>query len=164
MSDDLETLLDKLIEIQWESVVSDAEIPGKPVEFIGRFDVDSNTELVYGGVKNYYVDTLRSTYHMDLNIKDLDIYNRFDDFWRIRIDTMKLLLLDADDNPIDSAGTSTGEEIQIKIQYPTVFNDTDYRKNSNSFLAQNSACNSDYVTTPSGKCYYFFVATYLHLL
>ena len=164
MSDDLETLLDKLIEIQWESVVSDAEIPGKPVEFIGRFDVDSNTELVYGGVKNYYVDTLRSTYHMDLNIKDLDIYNRFDDFWRIRIDTMKLLLLDADDNPIDSAGTSTGEEIQIKIQYPTVFNDTDYRKNANSFLAQNSACNSDYVTTPSGKCYHFFVATYLHLL
>jgi len=150
MSDDLNTLLDKLFKIRWESVVSDSEIPGKPIDFTGRFDVDSDTELVYGGVKNYYVDTLRSTYHMDLNLKDLDIYHRFDDFWRIRIDAMKLLLLDAESNPIESAGTSTGEEIQIKIQYPTLFNDTDNHKASNSFLAQNSACNSDYVTTQSG--------------
>ena len=87
---------------------------------------------------------------MDVNLKDLDTTHRFDDFWRNRIDTMKLLLLDAESNPIDSSGISTGEEIQIKIQYPTLFNDTDNLKNSNSFLAQNSVCNADYVTTQKG--------------
>ena len=159
MSDDLDTLLDKLNKIQWESVVSDTEIPGRPVEFTGMFDVDSDTELVYGGVKNYYVHTLRSTFHMDINPKDLDIYHRFDDFWRIRINTMKLLLLDANSKPIGSNGTNTGEEIQVRIQYPIIFNDKDNYNNSHSFLAQNRACNSDYVTTPSGISSYFFLTT-----
>ena len=154
MSDELDILLDKLNKIQWNSVVSDTEIPGRPVEFIARFEVDSNTELVYGGVKNYYVETLRSTYYMDINIKDLDTTHRFDDFWRIRINTMKLILLDDKSNPIESAGINTGEGIQIRIQYPLIFNDTDNHKNSHSFLAQqNLPCNSDYVTTPSGNFY-----------
>ncbi len=151
MSDDLDSLLDTLIKIQWESVVSDAEIPGKPIQFGGKFVVDSNKTLLYGGVRNYYVDNFKRTYHVDINLKDLDIYNRFDAFWRIRIDTMKILLLDANSNPIQSAGTDFGEEIQIRIQYPLLFNDTDHQKNSISFLAQNSVCNSDYVTTPTGR-------------
>jgi len=89
---------------------------------------------------------LRNTSEVGINLRDLDINNRFDDFWRIRIETIKITLLDENASPIQSAGTDFGEEIQIKIRYPTLFNDTDNYKNSNSFLAQNFACNSDYVT------------------
>eukprot|EP00088_Acartia_fossae_P022001 TRINITY_DN2331_c0_g1_i9.p1 TRINITY_DN2331_c0_g1~~TRINITY_DN2331_c0_g1_i9.p1 ORF type:complete len:783 (-),score=160.54 TRINITY_DN2331_c0_g1_i9:107-2143(-) len=150
MSDSIDTLLGKLIEIQWESVVSNENIPGTPIEFSGTFEVDSlNTEILYGGKKNFIVETLKNTSEVDINLKDLDTENRFDDFWRIRLESLSLILLDSDGFPLQSQGTSFGQEIQIRIRYPTVFNDIDNKKNSNSFLAQNFACNSDYITRGS---------------
>ena len=150
MSDDIDTLLGKLIDIQWESVISNEEIPGTPIEFDGSFVIESNPDTLYGGKRNFLVDTLRNTSQVGINLRDLDVNNRFDDFWRIRIETIKLTLLDDNASPIQSSGTDFGEEIQIKIRYPTIFNDTDNYKNSNSFLAQNFACNSDYVTFGTG--------------
>jgi len=146
MSDDFDTLISKLIDIQWDSVISNAEIPGKPVEMKGTFKIDSDSETTYGGKTNYIVSTLKKTNQVEINLRDLDEYNRFDDFWRIRIETMKLTLLDDNSDPIQSAGTGFGAEIQIRIHYPTFFNDTDNYKNSVGFLAQNFACNADYVT------------------
>jgi hypothetical protein len=150
MSDDIDSLLGKLIDIQWESVISNEQIPGTPIEFNGDFTIDSVTNTLYGGKNNFIVGTLKNTSHVGINLRDLDVENRFDDFWRLRLETITLQLLDADSKPIQSAGTGFGQEIQIKIRYPTIFNDTDNYKNSNSFLAQNFACNSDYVTTGEG--------------
>ena len=151
MSDDFDTLISKLIDIQWDSVISNAEIPGKPVQMKGTFKIDSDSETTYGGKTNYIVSTLKKTNQVEINLRDLDEYNRFDDFWRIRIETMKLTLLDDNSDPIQSAGTGFGAEIQIRIHYPTFFNDTDNYKNSVGFLAQNFACNADYVTEGAGK-------------
>merc|ERR1719452_60375 len=48
MSDDIDTLLSKLIDIQWESVISNEEIPGTPIEFDGSFVIESEPDMLYG--------------------------------------------------------------------------------------------------------------------
>jgi len=144
MSDDFDTLISKLIDIQWESVISNSEIPGKPIKFSSPKTIDSET--FYRGKTNFIVSNLRKTGQVEINLKDLDENHYFDSFWRIRIETVKMKLLDNNSYPIQSAGTDFDEGIQIRIHYPTFFNDTDNYKNSVGFLAQNFVCNADYAT------------------
>lgn len=149
MSDDIDTLLDKLIQIQWESVVSNEEIPGVPIEFQGTFNITPGPDNLIDGKKNYLVDNLKNTGEVEINLRELDFTNRFDDFWRIRIERLTMVLYNKEGQLIQSPGNNFGETIRFRIRYPTLFNDTDFRKNSVSFLAQNFQCNSDYTTDGS---------------
>ena len=151
MSDELDTLLDKLKDIEWNSITSSENIPGTPIEFSGWFVIQEDSSENYGHKNNYIVETLKSKHEVDINLRDLDVENHFDDFWRVRLERLTLVLLDANNYPIQSNGTSFGKEIQIRIQYPTIFNDTDNNGDQQSFLALNFACNSDYVTSGAGK-------------
>ena len=149
MSDELDVLLRKLNEIQWNSVTSNENIDGTPIEFSGTFIIDSSGE-VYGEKRSYMVQNLKTYGEVDKNLRELDKTNHFDDFWRVRIETLNLVLLDATNFPIQSNGTIFGQEIQIKIQYPTIFTDLGSDGERRNFLALNFACNSDYVTFCSG--------------
>lgn len=145
MSDDLDTILAKLIDIQWETITASENIPGTPIDFSGEFIIENNGGLI-GDKKQYVIENLRDRHETEINLKELDIYNRFDDFWRVRIERLVLVLKDKDGALIQSNGTTFGREIQIKIRYPTIFNDSDSSGNSKSFLALNFECNSDYFT------------------
>eukprot|EP00088_Acartia_fossae_P015951 TRINITY_DN18860_c0_g1_i1.p1 TRINITY_DN18860_c0_g1~~TRINITY_DN18860_c0_g1_i1.p1 ORF type:complete len:215 (-),score=24.29 TRINITY_DN18860_c0_g1_i1:105-653(-) len=122
-------------------------MPGTPVYFEGQFEITLDKPKTMD-VKNrtLIISTLKNTSEIAINLKDLDSFGRFDDFWRIRLETLKLVLLDTSNNPLQSHGLSYGEGIQIRIRYPTVFYDTDFNNIEHSFLAQNFECNSDYST------------------
>ena len=150
MSDELDVLLEKLIFIQWDSVTANENIPGTPIEFSGDFLIEDNGDVI-GDTKRFIVESFRNNSEVDINLRDLDTTNHFDDFWRVRIERLTMVLLDEDEIPIQSNGTTFGREIQIGIHYPTVFNDTDFVGDHQSFLALNFECNSDYVTYGSGR-------------
>jgi len=145
MSDELDVLLEKLIFIQWDSVTANENIPGTPIEFSGDFLIEENGNVI-GDTRRFIVQSFRNNSEVDINLKDLDDTNHFDDFWRVRIERLTMVLLDENDFPIQSSGTTFGREIQIGIHYPTVFDDSDSAGNHQSFLALNFECNSDYVT------------------
>jgi hypothetical protein len=146
MSDDLDTILAKLIDIKWETVTASENIPGTPIDFDGEFLIENDGGLI-GGKKQYVIENLRDRHETEINLRELDFYNRFDDFWRVRIERIFLVLRNDQGNLIQSNGTTFGKEIQIQIRYPTIFNDSDSTGGKRSFLALNFACNSDYTTT-----------------
>ena len=115
MSDDLDTILAKLIDIQWETITASENIPGTPIDFSGEFIIENNGGLI-GDKKQYVIENLRDRHETEINLKELDIYNRFDDFWRVRIERLVLVLKDKDGVLIQSNGTTFGREIQIKIR------------------------------------------------
>ena len=149
MSDEIDIILRKLNDIQWNSVTANENIDGTPIEFSGRFIIDSS-DAMYGEKKSYMVQNLKAFGEVDINLRELDDTNHFDDFWRVRIETLSLVLLDDSNFPIQSNGTTFGKEIQIKVQYPTIFTDMGINGERSNFLALNFACNSDYITYGSG--------------
>jgi len=146
MSDDLDTILAKLIDIKWETVTASENIPGTPIDFDGEFLIENDGGLI-GGKKQYVIENLRDRHETEINLRELDFYNRFDDFWRVRIERIFLVLRNGKGNLIQSNGTTFGREIQIQIRYPTIFNDSDSSGGKRSFLALNFDCNSDYTTS-----------------
>jgi len=146
MSDDFEVLIEKLFDLQWETVISNGEIDGTPEKFENSLLIDSASNETYGGKKNVIVETLKKTSQVDINLKYIDTKNSFDEYWRVRLETIQIVLMDANGTLITSEGIYQGEEIQIKIYYPTIFTDKDKNRNPVSFLAQNFACNAYYVT------------------
>jgi len=134
LSDQFDTLLHKLVQLDWNAVTSPNNLPGMPIKFSGQLWRDSS----------YIIESLKNLKMVDINLNDLD--NFFDDFWRVRIDSLSLILLDADGYPIQSCGTTFGCEISIKIRFPTIFSDVDYYGEEQSFLALSFSCHSDYYT------------------
>ena len=152
MSDEIDVILQKLNDIQWNSVTANENIDGTPIEFSGKFIIDSS-DAMYGGKKSFMVQSLKTFGEVEINLRELDTFNHFDNFWRVRIETLSLVLLDETDFPIQSNGTTFGKEIHIKVQYPTIFTDKGSDRVMHSFLALNFACNSDYVTYGSGTVF-----------
>jgi len=102
--------------------------------------------------RNYPVSSLRDSGTMTINMKEYDPIRKdgtqeFDEYWRVRIDMVRLVLYQKDGTPIASPGTSAGGYIRIKVDYPTVFNDTDEEKQSQMFVATDYACTPTYFTS-----------------
>ena len=148
LSDQFDTLLHKLVQLDWNAVTSPNNLPGMPIKFSGQLWRDSS----------YIIESLKNLKMVDINLNDLD--NFFDDFWRVRIDSLSLILLDADGYPIQSCGTTFGCEISIKIRFPTIFSDVDYYGEEQSFLALSFSCHSDYYTEGEGISHinFYFLA------
>jgi len=145
MSDELEVLLEKLIEIKWNTVTSVANIPGTPIAFKGDFEIVDDGNLL-AQKPNVIVQKLKASGETEINLRDLDTENYFDSFWRVRIQSLTVLLFDKNDYPIQSSGTTFGEGIHVFIRFPTIFTDKDMDRQEQTFLATNFACNSDYIT------------------
>eukprot|EP00088_Acartia_fossae_P001268 TRINITY_DN10475_c0_g1_i5.p1 TRINITY_DN10475_c0_g1~~TRINITY_DN10475_c0_g1_i5.p1 ORF type:complete len:582 (-),score=116.34 TRINITY_DN10475_c0_g1_i5:401-2050(-) len=147
MSDSFDVLLRKLKQIQWNSVVAPEEIDGTPQYFDFPFCIDSSDkETLFGGKRNLIIETLRNTSEVSINLKDLDVFNGFNDMWRIRIESMTFILLNEANQPIKSSGTNFGQQIKLQIKYPTSFNDTDAENNNIGFMGQTFFCNADYIS------------------
>ena len=152
MSDSFDDLLEKLNRIEWDSVTSQGEIGGFPVKFDFPFCIDSTDKNPYlGGKKNLIIETLKNNSEVSINLKDLDVFNGFELMWRIRLESMKFILLDASNNPLQSEGQEFGQQIRIKIKYPTIFNDTDKAHNTVGFLGQTFSCSADYTSNGISK-------------
>ena len=151
MSDSFELLLEKLSDIKWDSVTSDSNLEGVPIDFGPNWIIIEDQPDLY----KYPVRSLRNTSQMDFNLKDYDEINAWDRFWRIRLDMLRITLLDETDHPIPSPGQQFGQEIQSLITFPTVFNDTTIDRESHTFLCQNFYCTADYVTS-EGNIFLFF--------
>jgi len=96
----------------------------------------------------YELNNLVDHGEMILNLKEMDMTNSFDRYYRVRVENMKVLLLDENKKPIQSMGTDTGERIVIDIEFPTIYKDTDPQGNSVTFwAAKNLNCESEYYTT-----------------
>ena len=71
-----------------------------------------------------------------INLKNYDQSGDFDDYWRVRISSIKFTLLQADGKPVPSPGRNIGEEIRFEVTYPPVFNDTNQNGEIFTFIAQ----------------------------
>ena len=93
---------------------------------------------------------LRNNSRTEINLFKSDEMHNFDKFWRVRISKIRVVLLDEYDVPIPSPGTEFGSYIQVRITFPTIFNDTSLDYKSHSFLAQDYFCAADYYTLNGG--------------
>lgn len=89
------------------------------------------------------------------------MYGNFDKFWRVRLDMIRVILLDEFNKPIPSPGSDLGGYIQIRITYPTTFNDTNLNNDKLAFLAQDFFCSADYFTNGDGISFFFTTLTSL---
>jgi len=102
--------------------------------------------------RNYPVSSLKDSGTMTINMKDYDpIRNdgtqEFDEYWRVRIDMVRLILYQKDGTPVPSPGNTAGGYIRIKVDYPTAFNDTDEDFQSHMFVATDFHCTPTYYTS-----------------
>ena len=97
-----------------------------------------------------FLQCLRNNSRVDINLASYDFNGNFDKFWRVRLNMMRVILLDEFDKPIPSPGTDFGGYIEIHVAYPTLFNDTSLNLEKVAFLAQQFPCKSDYYTIGEG--------------
>ena len=142
MSDSFELLLEKLSNIKWDSITSPSNLPGIPQEFgpVHIYLEDKADQYTYP------ISTLKNQSMIDVNLKVWVVNDNFDNFWRVRINMMRIVLLYGTEHPIQSPGDAFGEEIKSQITFPTIFNDTFLDHDSYTFLCQNYFCNADYRT------------------
>jgi hypothetical protein len=96
------------------------------------------------------VEILKTTGRVDINLVDYDAFGKFDKFWRIRLDSIRIVLLNESGNPIASPGSSLGGYIEVIVTYPTLFNDTNGGKEKCPFLAMDFVCPAEYYTDGQG--------------
>ena len=140
LGDDMDVLLDKLNNLQWDILVNMNELPNIPEEFHNIFldieDIDNYTKPL---------TNLVETSKLMINLKDYyEPSNLFYKQWRWRIETIKVLLKDANDQVIPSLDYQNG--IRMGITFPSVFNDTDSTRNVHTFLTKPHFCRSTYIT------------------
>ncbi len=151
MGDTFDQILQKLRSLQWESLFSLHTFPGIPKQFNGNYILNSTTLNKYG---LSIMDELKFNNEIRINLNDLDEANKFAKFYRIRIDSTSLVLLNHDGQLIQSKGKTFGNDIQIEIRFPMIFNDTDQFGTKHTFLAHDFTCQSDYTTKGPGNIYF----------
>ena len=147
ISDDFGVILDKLSNLKWNAILSDYKIDGTPQEFSEQFTIDPTTEMNPTGNKSLIVQTFKEKGHVYINLKNLEegqeLLKRFR---RIRVETIKMKLLDQNTSTIYNKNSKdlNGDKIIIKIEYPTQFVDYDKDYRAHSFLGQRFSCASEY--------------------
>ena len=142
MSDDFSTILEALSQIAWDTLTDPDNVQPPPTNFdyISMVLVDDDKAV------DYPIQTLKETGALAVNLKRYDTQQSLDRFWRIRLKDIRFTLLQSDGTPLPSPGVNNGDEIQVHVVYPTVFNNTNGDHEKFKFVAQELHCNSDYVT------------------
>lgn len=150
MSDDFDTILEKLNSLSWDSADWQDDLPGTPQDFQDVVDVYledspiegfSESDEMHGPVRS-----LRENHEVLFNFKDHSTYIDLDYMYRIRLDRLVVHLLDAAGDPIPSPAPEANGAIQFIVNFPLEFFDTDKDNNVFSFRSLNMPCLSDYYT------------------
>jgi hypothetical protein len=151
MSADFGALLEELNVIDLTYTFA---IPQIANEHIIQFGEGENVDAPYAFKitddllpREYPVTSLKETGTMTLNMKDYDTNREFDDYWRVRLDMVRLVMYKKDGMPIPSRGQSSGYYIQVEVEYPSVFNDTDKYTQPQMFSATQKPCTPTYYTS-----------------
>ncbi len=94
------------------------------------------------------VSQLVNTSEVAINLNECGNY---DPYWRVRLSSIKIILLDKDGKPVPTYGIGFGDTVNFIITYPSVFNDTNWRHEKYSFLAQHYFCPANYYTDEQGN-------------
>jgi len=92
------------------------------------------------------ISSMRESGTMTISLKEYDIWREFDEFWRVRIDMVRLIMYQKDGTPIPSPSDIGEENIRIKVEFPTTFNDTNEDEQSEMFSATKYSCTPTYYT------------------
>merc|ERR1719204_2436447 len=138
MSDSYSDLLDKLIQIQEDTITDHPE--GVPTTFhdeILFLDKDNTTDPV---------TSLITTSVMQANLTTYDVLQAFATKARVRLTSLSLRMKDSNDTLIPSPGTGAGKSFEFKVTYPLVFRDKTTDKDVVTFLGQRVVCLAGYYT------------------
>ena len=143
ISDDFDTILDKLNKLKWNTISSNSKIGGKPQEFKAKdFRIDPATKAKQNGNLSLIVQTFKETGQVYINLANLEEGQQLLKMYRrIRVQTVKIRLLNQDRNIIYSKNS---EEVTIKIKYPNQFIDHDTQQRAHNFWGQGFTCTSVY--------------------
>merc|ERR1712012_492521 len=139
MSDSFSDLLDKLIQIQEDTITDHPE--GVPTTFhheMLSLDKDNTTDPV---------TSLITTSVMQANLTTYDVLQSFATKARVRLTSLSLRMYDSNDKLIPSPGTGAGESFEFKVTYPLVFRDKTTDKKGVTFLGQRVVCLAGYYTS-----------------
>jgi len=150
LGDDMQTLLTKLNNIQWDTVVN-RYLPANPIPFNMEITIDDNVTVPSWNSFHTPITNLVNSTNAAINLKDYIPSDQFYKQWRWRINELEVLLLDHNNKVIPSKGVDIGQGISLGIHYPPVFNDIDSRGSSHTFLAQAFYCRSTYQTHEDGQ-------------
>jgi len=141
MSDSFSTLLDKLSELEWDSITSAENLPTQPTLFEEEL-IDMIDKPVDGFNQSIGIgSSLRENGEAYFNI--IDYPNNFQNKWRVRIDKINVRLLDASPTP-DILPTPDGTTIEFKVYRPMDFTDRNDKSTEYRFRAKKSVCFSSY--------------------
>jgi len=155
MSDDFGSMLENLKDIQWDTITSMENLPNTPESF-ENVQIDLVDETMPGAndslAKFGPVRSMRETGKLELNPKEFESW--LDNFYRIRIDSVQIHVLDDNLNVLP---TPNGEVIGFKVYFPTEFRDKDADDNIFSFRGISHVCTSAYFlqngeVNPIAKC------------
>ena len=79
-----------------------------------------------------------------INLKDFIDEDQYNAQWRWRIDELSLVFLDKDGNVVQTKGSGDEYAIQVGVTFPTLFNDTDPNKDTQTFLGHKWYCLCSY--------------------
>jgi len=142
MSDSFSTLLDKLSDLEWNSITSAENLPTQPTlfeeELIDMIDkpIDDKFNQSIG-----IGSSLRENGEAYFNITDYP--NNFQNKWRVRIDKINVRLLDSSPTP-NILPTPDGTTIEFKVYRPMDFTDRNDQLTEYRFRAKKSVCFSSY--------------------
>jgi len=146
MSEDFGTLLEKLKEIQWDSITSAENLPNLPTPFsdvsISLMDEHlDGLSLMFGPATSF-----RTTGEVYFNFKNHTSY--LDDFYRVRINSVTVHLLDNEGNIL---ATPADEIIKFLVHFPLEFADKDVNENVYEFRGMEHFCPADYFINDNGE-------------
>merc|ERR1712224_199882 len=79
----------------------------------------------------------------NVNLRDFDNSGYWDKFWRVRIDMLRIVLLDSNGGYIESPGLKSNDDIQVRVTTQH-FSMTRTEPARYLFLAQDFVCTSEY--------------------
>jgi len=159
MSDDFGTMLENLKDIQWDTITSMETLPNIPESFENVLIdlVDETYETMPGTNESSLAEfgpvrSMRETGKLELNPKEFESW--LDKFYRIRIDSVQVHILDETMHVLPSPNN---EVIGFKIFFPTEFRDKDADENVFNFRGISHTCTSAYYlqdgeVVPIAKC------------
>ena len=126
MSEDFSKLIEELNAIDLTYAFAMDQIANEHIEQFGEGDnvegpyafaiTDAGLPRPDGNyTRSYPVTSLRETGTMTINMKDYDLSREFDEYWRVRLDMVRLVMYQIDGSPVPSPGNTADGYIRVII-------------------------------------------------
>eukprot|EP00090_Calanus_glacialis_P038241 TRINITY_DN66828_c0_g1_i1.p1 TRINITY_DN66828_c0_g1~~TRINITY_DN66828_c0_g1_i1.p1 ORF type:complete len:227 (+),score=55.07 TRINITY_DN66828_c0_g1_i1:53-682(+) len=149
MSDGFGTLLGKLNEIQWDSITSMESFPNLPSPFSGVSIVLMDQQVAGFNSSSQMFGAATSLRETGEAYFNFDHHNDYlADFYRVRIDSIKVHLLDSNGEIFKSPANDI---MRFIVYLPLEFNDKDVFDNVYAFRAMKHFCPADYFIKENGE-------------